>query len=545
MNKLKEWYNWFIDLGVEANDNTILARKIRTTNFFVLLAIMASAPSAIINVSNDPWSDRLIILAYSVVNLSFAWLNYRKKHNAARIGLLLLGNLQLFYFSDLQGRESGVPLYFILLTTMPFILFSSEWKNILFTLIIPFVLVGILEYTNYNVFDIERIKTPDDQRAGLYYSICFVIIIFYSSLFYFTNQYLKAEKALVTGIENLTFTQNLIDAVKENNKDSIWIIDEHYKLVNFNSNFSKNFKRAYGRDLFQGYNIVEDNSHVLPESMNIWKLKRDVWKSYYDRALKGENFTAFEELIAGSLSIHTELSFYSIWSGSRKYVAVFSRNISEQKRNEEKISSNLREKELLLKEIHHRVKNNLQIIIGLLQLQEMYIADNDTLKVFKDSENRIKAMALVHELLYQQENLSYIPMKDYMERIASNVKHTFREKYDSIDLKINTEEIIFGVDAAIPLGLITNELLTNAYKYAFEGRSKGDILISLNKNAEDTYSLVFADNGIGIGINDPGREGSLGLNLVHRLAEQINGSVKMESQNGTKFLINFEYPNKA
>ncbi len=178
-----------------------------------------------------------------------------------------------------------------------------------------------------------------------------------------------------------------------------------------------------------------------------------------------------------------------------------------------------------------------------MQLQELYIVDPDSKKAFKQSEDRIKAMALVHELLYQTDDLSRVNFGDYIGRISTSLLKSYVTKNQNVSMNINCKNIFLPIDIAIPLGLIFNELMTNALKYAFLSKGSGEIKIQLHKTAE-TIIFEFADNGVGIKeISLVGKADTLGITMVKRLVEQINGTVDMQIDDGTKFLIKFVSPN--
>ncbi|MEN6574676.1 histidine kinase dimerization/phosphoacceptor domain -containing protein [Methanobacterium aggregans] len=216
-----------------------------------------------------------------------------------------------------------------------------------------------------------------------------------------------------------------------------------------------------------------------------------------------------------------------------------SRDISPQKENERIINDSLHEKEVLLREIHHRVKNNLQIISSLLNLQSHYIEDEETLDVLMESKNRIKTMAIVHEELYRSPNLTNINFKEYLERLLSNLFYSYGINGEIIEPKFDLEESNISIDTAIPCGLIINELVTNSLKYAFPKGRKGKIEVSLKSNG-GAYILKIADNGTGLpeGI-EPENAETLGLQLVNSLVRQIEGSMELIRNNGTEFKISF------
>lgn len=207
------------------------------------------------------------------------------------------------------------------------------------------------------------------------------------------------------------------------------------------------------------------------------------------------------------------------------------------------IDSALKEKEVLLKEIHHRVKNNLQVISSLLNLQSKGITDEHAKQVLEDGKERIQAIALIHHRLYQNEVLSYITMQDYLPDLINQLKRTYVSVEKHIHTTIETNEVRISMDTAVPLGLIVCEMITNAYKHAFVGRENGEIWVELKPTTNHGYfELVIEDNGVGIGdeINFPA-EGSLGAEIITALSEQLNGELSMaSSEKGTKFTLIFQ-----
>jgi PAS domain S-box-containing protein len=216
-------------------------------------------------------------------------------------------------------------------------------------------------------------------------------------------------------------------------------------------------------------------------------------------------------------------------------------DISEQKIAEEKIKKSLKEKEVLLKEVHHRVKNNMQIVMSLLNLQANTIEDERIRKALAESSNRIRAMGLIHEVLYQSENLSSIDPEEYIGKLIQSTTRAYGSIDKKIKHKLNIEKVELSLDETIPLALIINELLTNTYKYAFPNRNKGNIDIILKSKKDNIIILKYFDNGIGMASNIIPRElNSLGLKLVYDLAEgQLKGSVKVSRRKGTRYRIEF------
>ncbi|HQL84204.1 MAG TPA: histidine kinase dimerization/phosphoacceptor domain -containing protein, partial [Spirochaetota bacterium] len=216
------------------------------------------------------------------------------------------------------------------------------------------------------------------------------------------------------------------------------------------------------------------------------------------------------------------------------------RDLDERKRAEEKLTASVREKEILLKEIHHRVKNNFQVIMSLLNLQTRSIIDPEMLKRFDDSANRIRAMAIVHEKLYQSDNLSQIDFSSYIKTIAEDLFQTNSFSGDRPGLVIDAEETQLGIDQAIPCGLIVNEHITNALKYAFNDEGAPNRLAITLRNDGGMISLRISDNGPGLpaGIDIEKTE-TLGFQLVGLLTRQIRGTCRVEREGGTTWDISF------
>jgi len=212
-----------------------------------------------------------------------------------------------------------------------------------------------------------------------------------------------------------------------------------------------------------------------------------------------------------------------------------------QKRLEEQIALH-DEKEVLLKEIHHRVKNNLQIISSLLSLQARQVTDDKTLRALGDSQSRVRSMALIHEKLYQSQSMARIDFGEYVKSLASDLFRSYRRNFSGIQLNVQVDEVALNLDHAVSCGLILNELMTNALKYAFpEGRS-GTIWVELRTQPGHLLSLRVADDGVGIPLDfDTLNAKSLGLQLVNSLVRQLDGTMELESAKGTSFCISFEY----
>lgn len=270
-------------------------------------------------------------------------------------------------------------------------------------------------------------------------------------------------------------------------------------------------------------------------------------KKYLAESLEQKKSVRFESSMADAAGERRWISsmltpIFDESSALKKFVIVDT-DISPNKELEEKLKSSLSEKEILLKEIHHRVKNNLQVIISLLNLQGGYLHDEGTLRAMQEGQNRIRAMALVHEKFYQLDGISEIDFGEYIEKLCQYIFQTYPETSGKVELEVESDNIALDLDTAMPCGLLINEIVSNSLKYAFPNGQEGKITIELKAVPENKIQLLVRDNGIGISeeyqLRDPS---TLGLQLIGALTSQLNGEVEMFRSNGTTFNITFTYP---
>jgi len=231
--------------------------------------------------------------------------------------------------------------------------------------------------------------------------------------------------------------------------------------------------------------------------------------------------------------------------GIQRVVATYY-DITERKRSEAAIQASLREKEVMLKEIHHRVKNNLQVIASLVDLQAGAMKEPGLLEIFADVRDRVRSMALVHEKLYQSESLAAVNFADYMQSLLSYLSRAHGGPGNTIKLNCDLQPVALSVEKAVPCGLIVNELVSNAYKHAFRGRAEGQITAALGMGADGRVRLRVGDDGVGLPAGlDWRRSSSLGLRLIQLLAGQLHASVAVHHGSGTEFEITFELEKRS
>ncbi len=224
----------------------------------------------------------------------------------------------------------------------------------------------------------------------------------------------------------------------------------------------------------------------------------------------------------------------------RKSNRILNKKKDEIEHKNSLLASALTEKESLLKEIHHRVKNNLQIVSSLLNIQTEYSNDSKIIGAVHESQSRVKAMALIHQLLYQEESFTRINFQNYLEQLTKILENIFKQEGFNVITKIRAEEIALDIDTSIPLGLIVTELVSNAYKYAFNDSKQGYIEVGLTGKGETQYELFVRDNGSGLPIDFKLENSkSMGLKLVKLLSDQIDGELSFQNEDGAQFILVF------
>ncbi len=321
----------------------------------------------------------------------------------------------------------------------------------------------------------------------------------------------------------------------EHANDVVVYMDSSGKVVNVNEKVEDIF--GYNRDEILGKNFSETDIFDSKDSERVIGLFKDV---VVDGKPMPVALMELELKHKNGNKIFTEVNTRLIEkNGKIEGILSIVRDITERKQAEEEVKASLEEKEVLLKEIHHRVKNNLQVISSLLSLQSEYIKDDQYARMLKESQNRIRSMALIHEKLYQSETFTNIDFGGYVETLVYGLARSYGVS-DSIAIKIEVEDAFLDIDTAIPCGLIINELVSNSLKHAFPDR-KGEITVAL-RSLDDSIELIVSDTGVGIPEDiDFKNTETLGLRLVTILAEdQLEGEITLDRRKGTEFCITFK-----
>jgi len=446
-----------------------------------------------------------------------------------------------FLVRDIYGNPA-----FILKSEMARTLYNSYF-NVVFYLIVSIILVGlffmglVLYYLDRNVLnrldrligDIMDIGIKGDLKRNVKVSGNDEL----SDLAFSIN---NTFQALHKSEKKLEDSEEKYRSIFENTGTAMIIADENMLITLANRTF-KNILNKEGCEIEGKLNWIE---MIVPDEREKIKVchkidrKKDVNSAIIPKTYE------VEIMVNGDLKVFFA-TFEFIPGTKNSLISLI--DITELKRTESLLKTSLKEKELLLREIHHRVKNSLQIISSLLSLQASEFDDNLIIEKYKESENRIHTIALIHENLYQSTDISNIDFKNYLEILIEDIMYSYNVNRDMIKTILDIKDYKLGIETAIPLGLIINELVSNAIKHAFKHCETGEIRIVLNKQ-EDNYILTIKDNGIGLSEDiQPENSKSLGFMLVNALVTQLEGKISVEIKKGTSFIIMFkelEYQNR-
>jgi PAS domain S-box-containing protein len=321
-------------------------------------------------------------------------------------------------------------------------------------------------------------------------------------------------------------------AIVESSVDAIVGITLDRTVVSWNRAAERLFGYPAGDAIGNPISFVMPPDRVHEESQIIDRLKRGEYIDHFETVQRRKDGQEFPV----SLTISPIKDATGKIIGASKNV----RDISDKKRAEEQIQVSLREKEVLLREIHHRVKNNLQVIYSLLRPQSRLVTDPKASALFKDSQARVKAMALVHETLCQSKNLSRIDMSEYSRTLTRRLFESYGISSDTLGLSLNIAPVSFSMETAVSCGQLINELVSNCLKHAFPNGRTGDVTVELLSNGNDTYLLTVSDNGVGLPPDfEVGKAESLGWQLVPMLVEQLNGTFELQESAGTTVRLTF------
>jgi two-component sensor histidine kinase len=415
----------------------------------------------------------------------------------------------------------------------------------------------------------KRANNPITDRHHVRYAL--------GDIYFYDSQYEKAENVLsyfdsinYPGMEPLqkingkimlgTIFQNKEDHIRalEYFNECMEFLEERIDVVSLEKAYRKRSKSLYAiGQTSQAYEDLDSASQLLNEIKSDEKLRLESeMQTKYSTLQKEQEIallSAESENQALRIAQGKRNLFYAITGLGFLFIMIIiilrNRNKIERLNSDLKeknaiIEKSLKEKDTLLREIHHRVKNNLQVISSLLGIQSRSVKDEAAINALKEGRTRVQSMSLIHQDLYKHDNLKGINIKEYFEKLIKGIFETYKISNDDIEVRHEVQEMTLDVDTAIPLGLILNELITNSLKYAFQG-GRGEIDISL-KSIEDQIILKVSDNGVGMGDADEIiKSESYGYDLIHALIDQLDGNLNLSMDKGCKVEVSFKNYEKA
>ncbi len=421
--------------------------------------------------------------------------------------------------------------------------------------------ISLISLTSIIILYASYLYSRRFRETGQKSNICLIygfIIIAFSNLVYFYYDYsahllLAAgyffiylalfkssveqpyEKQVVTEKELRYETEEKYRSLFENASDAVIMVDLEDNVTSWNISAERMFGWTAGEA------IGKKNTQLIVPGDLLQDKDLFIYQARSGKSVSGIETVRIRK---DGTRLEVSLTISPIRDANQNVIGYSSiiRDISERKRTEDQIKQSLKEKEILLREIHHRVKNNMQIISSLLRLQSGYIREEKYLEMFMESQNRIMSMSLIHEKIYQSNDFSRIDFKDYVTDMVDGLFQAYGFDDGRIALGIDAEDALLNINSAIPCGLIINELVTNSLKYAFPDGRGGEIKIALHRTGGAEIELIVDDNGIGFPADkDFLKTESLGLQLVTLLVNtQLEGEINLDRSKGTEFKIKFK-----
>jgi|GEM_PF-1287901 len=465
-----------------------------------------------------------------VVYFSVPLFSRVRLYTSAKLVLYMGVLVHQFVLASIFGKDAGIHIIYIALILLPIVLFEIKKQIgwIFFCGLITIFATLLLYYTGFSLFSFSVFPTKMIDALDVAYKIttvvgCFVIL--------FSSIMVAEETEKVLDNNNL-FLQYQMKAIFDNSHDAIFLADSNKReITKVNNRAIELFEAGSMEDLIGRFGL--DLHKNKPSEIEIQHIQSSLQGSgfYHGEVLFK---TEKENEFWGALAIKV------ITINSKNYHVIRITDITAQYELNAKLKSSLKEKEILLAEIHHRVKNNMAVISGLLGMQSTYAENENAKKMFEECRDRIHSMALIHDKLYQHETLARINFGSYINDLVNHIKGSYNASDSEIKFSVICIEIYLDIRHAVPCGLILNELISNAYKHAFKGREKGEVKILCTK-VDEEFTMMVRDNGVGFDLeNELIEPTSLGLTLINALIEQVSGKVKTKSNDGTAFFISFE-----
>jgi PAS domain S-box-containing protein len=496
--------------------------------FSSILGFLATVGAVFILMPNDT-TGQIIQLSFSSLYLFFPFLAISKYSGKIKIAFFLIVCIHHFILANYFGEAAGYQYIYLPLYICPFILFDTKDVLIITGLLsFNFLCLFTLDFTDYSLINFGKPEEESVMKIAtslpFIINFCALLFAIAFSLINFLSDKSFLEKTQTLEIE--------FEEVFNNSNDALFITEPYNsRILKCNKRAVELFALQSEQDFIDNFGI---NFHKLPYTNEIDKLFLDSMEKYNQFDYEFEYISADKREWWGNIAIKR----YNTQK-KESFNLVRITDISKIKKAENDLKKLLTDKDVLLAEIHHRVKNNMAIISGLVYLQSLKIEDETLRSHFIDTQNRIKSMAIVHEKLYKTQSFEAVNFKEYLKDLVTNLENLFSSADTKIGIEIQCDDISLKMDYAIPCALIVNELISNAIKHAFKNKNNGHIVVDFFIDSNN-YVLKVQDNGLGIDKDIlKQKTNTLGLSLISNLVSQLNGNIDIVNDNGSLFLISF------
>jgi PAS domain S-box-containing protein len=520
------FFNKLSNFGVDNNYSTLTNKRIVLSN---RLSVICSAITVFFigfyYSINQPKMVQVELVSVVLYLLTIG-LNYFKQDVLSRIYLNMLIFFHIAFLSTLIGKGANMYEFFIPTVMVPFIFFEfSQKKIIVWLCIFNIVFVSFLYSNPFWGINSGIILTT--TQLVILNKIIFYVTIFCCAVIIYSLLYINERTTKQLDTDNETL-QIQLGAIFNNSVDALFLVNwDERKIVKANHRAVEMFEATAEQDFLQKFGL--DLHKNYPTEVELEEMRTALAeKGVYEGEILYKTFLGRE--FWGAISIK------AINIKGERFQSVRLTDISEQKRIKEQTGASLKEKELLLGEIHHRVKNNLAIISALINLQIENLKDDESKIIFEETKDRIYSMALIHNQLYQNKSFAQIEFAQYITNFCLYLSKSYQTN-PNIELILKTEPVFLDIKMAIPCALILNELITNAFKHAFKNQSSGKIEIGLKKE-DKQITFYVSDTGSGMD-NIQLEASSMGMSLITSLIDQIDGKLEYKNQNGSIFLMTF------
>jgi PAS domain S-box-containing protein len=523
---MASFFNKLSNFGVDSTYSTLTNKRIVLCNRISLICSSITVFFvAFYYAINQPKMVQVELVAVVLYLLPIGF-NYFKWNVLSRIYLNVLIFCHVTFLSALIGKEANMYDFFIPTIMVPFIFFEFSQKKIITWLsIFNLVFVSFLYSNPFSGFDSGIIFTA--TQLAILNKVIFYVTIFCCAVIIYSILYVSEKITRQLDTDNETLRIQL-EAIFNNSVDALFLVNQgEKKIVKANQRAVEMFEAVSEQDFLQKYGLDLHKNYPTEKEINDMR-NALVENGIYEGEILYKTFSGRE--FWGAISIKI------INIKGEKFQSVRLTDISEQKRIKEQTGASLKEKELLLGEIHHRVKNNLAIISALINLQIENLKDDESKIIFEETKDRIYSMALIHNQLYQNKSFAQIEFAQYITNFCLYLSKSYQTN-PNIELILKTEPVFLDIKTAIPCALILNELITNAFKHAFKNQSNGKIEIGLKREG-GKINFYVSDTGTGMDSIQL-HANSMGMSLITSLIDQIDGKLDYKNQNGSVFLIVF------